>query len=143
VSPALRRPSKDNFVRPGDGARYRACNSAIRLRATLVKCFPQIDAVNQNSQNCTPARSNNLLMKRAYYSSSIERFLDASLQEIIGSLTINSGFAVEPTQRDAWLEETSCFLLDVTRLIIGTWRSARLFGASNGPDIRIVGNHQV
>jgi hypothetical protein len=44
-------------------------------------------------------------MKRDYYSSTIERFLAASPEEIIGSLTINSGFAVEPTQRDAWLEE--------------------------------------
>ena len=48
---------------------------------------------------------NPVLMKRDYYSSTIERFLDASPEEIIGSLTINSGFAVEPTQRDAWREE--------------------------------------
>jgi hypothetical protein len=46
-----------------------------------------------------------LQMKRDYYSSTIERFLDASSEEIIGTLTINSGFAVEPTQRDAWLEQ--------------------------------------
>ena len=44
-------------------------------------------------------------MKRDCYSSTIQRFLDASPEEIIGSLTINSGFAVEPTQRGAWLEE--------------------------------------
>jgi Schlafen group 3, DNA/RNA helicase domain len=44
-------------------------------------------------------------MKREYYSSTIERFLDASSEKIIGTLTIKSGFAVEPTQRDAWLGE--------------------------------------
>ena len=44
-------------------------------------------------------------MKRDYYSSSITNFLKASPEEIVGSLTINSGFAIEPTQRDAWVEE--------------------------------------
>src|ERR1044072_8587270 len=44
-------------------------------------------------------------MKRDYYSSSITQFLDRSTDEILGMLTRNSGFAVEPTQRDAWLEE--------------------------------------
>jgi hypothetical protein len=44
-------------------------------------------------------------MKRDYYSSSIAQFLDTSADEILGTLTRNSGFAVEPTQRDAWLEE--------------------------------------
>jgi hypothetical protein len=46
-------------------------------------------------------------MKRDYYSSSIESFIDTSQEQIIGTLTINSGFSVEPTQRDAWLEEIS------------------------------------
>ena len=44
-------------------------------------------------------------MKRGYYSSSIAEFLHASPEQIIGVLTLNSGFAVEPTQRDAWYEE--------------------------------------
>ena len=44
-------------------------------------------------------------MKRDYYSSTIPEFIQASAEEIVGNLTINSGFAVEPTQRDAWLEE--------------------------------------
>jgi hypothetical protein len=46
-------------------------------------------------------------MKRDYYSSSIERFRDTSQETIVGTLTLKSGFAVEPTQRDAWLEEIS------------------------------------
>jgi Uncharacterized conserved protein (DUF2075) len=44
-------------------------------------------------------------MKRDYYSSSIAQFLNISADEILGTLTRNSGFAVEPTQRDAWLQE--------------------------------------
>jgi hypothetical protein len=44
-------------------------------------------------------------MKRDYYSSSIAQFLETSTDEILGILTRNSGFAVEPAQRDAWLEE--------------------------------------
>lgn len=44
-------------------------------------------------------------MKRDYYSSSIAQFLDTSTDEILGTLTRNSGFTVEPTQRDSWLEE--------------------------------------
>jgi len=44
-------------------------------------------------------------MKRDYYSDSITNFLTTSTNEILGSLTRNSGFAVDPTQRDAWLEE--------------------------------------
>ena len=44
-------------------------------------------------------------MKRDYYSSSIANFLKAPPEEIVGSLTINSGFAIEPTQRDAWLAQ--------------------------------------
>ena len=46
-------------------------------------------------------------MKRDYYSESITQFLNTSTDEILGLLTRNSGFAVEPTQRDAWLEEIS------------------------------------
>lgn len=45
-------------------------------------------------------------MKRDYYSDSIDRFRDTSPNEILGVLVKGSGgFAVEPTQRDAWLAE--------------------------------------
>ncbi|MBA2703539.1 MAG: DUF2075 domain-containing protein [Blastocatellia bacterium] len=45
-------------------------------------------------------------MKRDYYSDSIAKFRDTSPNEILGTLVKSSGgFAVEPTQRDAWLEE--------------------------------------
>ena len=46
-----------------------------------------------------------LTMKRDYYSDSIANFLKLSTNEILGTLTLNSGFSIEPTQRDAWLEE--------------------------------------
>src|SRR5437899_11463970 len=44
-------------------------------------------------------------MKRDYYSDSIANFLNTSTNEILGTLARNSGFAIEQTQRDAWLEE--------------------------------------
>lgn len=45
-------------------------------------------------------------MKRDYYSDSIANFLKTSSNEILGRLVKSSGgFSVEPTQRDAWVEE--------------------------------------
>ena len=45
-------------------------------------------------------------MQRAYYSASINDFLTASQNEILGVLLKNSGgSATEHTQRDAWLEQ--------------------------------------
>src|SRR5260370_777008 len=45
-------------------------------------------------------------MKRDYYSDSIAKFRETSPNEILGILVKSSGgFSVEPTQRDAWLEQ--------------------------------------
>jgi hypothetical protein len=44
-------------------------------------------------------------MKREYYSDTITNFLQASSDEILGKLAQGSDFGLEPTQRDAWLEE--------------------------------------
>src|SRR5687767_13732940 len=44
-------------------------------------------------------------MNRAYYSDSIEAFLDRRNSEILGAMVQVGSFAVETTQRDAWLEE--------------------------------------
>ena len=44
-------------------------------------------------------------MKREYYSDSIATFLNAKPDEILGLLARNHDFALEQTQRDAWLEE--------------------------------------
>jgi len=44
-------------------------------------------------------------MNRAYYSDSIINFQNASTDEIIGKLTRTNDFALEQTQREAWVEE--------------------------------------
>ena len=41
----------------------------------------------------------------AYYAASVATFAGASPDEILGGITAASDFAVEPTQRDAWLEQ--------------------------------------
>lgn len=45
------------------------------------------------------------IARRAYFSASIRELLSASTQEVLGGLTHNSEFSVEPTQRDAWVEQ--------------------------------------
>ncbi len=44
-------------------------------------------------------------MSRAYYSDLIEDFLDRSPDEILGTLSRHSPYAVETTQRNAWMEQ--------------------------------------
>jgi hypothetical protein len=44
-------------------------------------------------------------MRREYYSDTISNFLTRSSEEILGKLAQRSDFALEQTQRDAWLEE--------------------------------------
>ncbi len=44
-------------------------------------------------------------MKREYYSDSIANFLNTKPDEILGKLARNNDFALEQTQRDAWLEQ--------------------------------------
>jgi len=44
-------------------------------------------------------------MKREYYKDSIPHFRATSPDEILGKLVRGSGFAIEQTQRDAWLSE--------------------------------------
>jgi hypothetical protein len=44
-------------------------------------------------------------MKRAYYSDTIRGFRDSSSDEILGRLAKDYAFALEQTQRDAWLAE--------------------------------------
>lgn len=54
-------------------------------------------------------------MKRAYYTDSIDIFLESSSDEILGTLTANSEFAVEQTQRRAWQEQIKI----LKKLLIG------------------------
>src|SRR5688572_33436709 len=44
-------------------------------------------------------------MRRAYYSDKIPEFHLRSNEEILGKLAQGNDFALEQTQRDAWLEE--------------------------------------
>src|SRR5690242_113183 len=44
-------------------------------------------------------------MKREYYSDSISAFLEKETNAILGALAANNDFALEATQRDAWLAE--------------------------------------
>jgi hypothetical protein len=44
-------------------------------------------------------------MRREYYSDTIANFLKTMPTEILGWLVKNNDFALEQTQRDAWLEE--------------------------------------
>ena len=44
-------------------------------------------------------------MNRAYYSATIEDFLNTSHEEIIGKITLKNEFSLEQTQKDAWLAE--------------------------------------
>jgi len=47
------------------------------------------------------------LMKRAYYSSSIQEFLKDSSSEILGLLSEHHQFALEDLQKNAWIEQVS------------------------------------
>lgn len=42
---------------------------------------------------------------RAYYAATIDEFLGASADSVIGALTTRSNYSVDPPQRDAWLGE--------------------------------------
>ena len=44
-------------------------------------------------------------MKRSYYSDSIKNFLNSPTDEVLGKLTAQSNFAIEQTQRDAWIKQ--------------------------------------
>lgn len=46
-------------------------------------------------------------MRRADYSDTIAAFLDKAPTDILGHLVQSSHFAVEATQRDAWLEQVN------------------------------------
>ncbi|MFZ2961379.1 MAG: DNA/RNA helicase domain-containing protein [Candidatus Ozemobacteraceae bacterium] len=53
-------------------------------------------------------------MQRAYYSDTIEIFCKASKEEILGKLSTSNQFALEQTQRDAWLKEIEILQHDLS-----------------------------
>ena len=57
-------------------------------------------------------------MNRAFYSNSISNFLDSSPEEILGILALNNQFALEQTQRDAWLKE-----IEILKEILPSYRN--------------------
>src|SRR5688572_27153093 len=48
-----------------------------------------------------------LVVPNAYYASPVTEFVTASAEAILGSLAANNAFALDLTQRDAWLAEVS------------------------------------
>ena len=58
-------------------------------------------------------------MPTAYYSASLQEFLDTSPESVVGTLATNSEFPIDPTRRDAWLREID-LLRDAVRNVQGT-----------------------
>lgn len=56
--------------------------------------------------------------QRAYYSASIDDFVKAAPESVLGEISRNSGFAIETTQRDAWIQQ-----IDVLREQLRPWSS--------------------
>ncbi len=46
-------------------------------------------------------------MNRSFYSNSIDKFLKAPTESILGNLALKNEFTLEQSQRDAWLTEIS------------------------------------
>lgn len=61
-------------------------------------------------------------MKRAYYSSEIEKFIKTSDHEVLGSIVANVGFNVEQNQRDSWLEQ-----IDILKSVLKTYSGSVWF----------------
>lgn len=61
-------------------------------------------------------------MNRAYYSDSIESFLQKPTAHIVGTLSMNSGFSVEQTQIDSWVSQ-----IEILRIVIASYTGAIYF----------------
>jgi hypothetical protein len=55
--------------------------------------------------------------RRAYYSDTVEGFLDSASDAVLGQLARGGSFSIDPTQRDAWLEQ-----IDVLRSALSPYR---------------------
>ena len=55
-------------------------------------------------------------VRRAYYSSTLDKFLQDSADSVLGELTRNSGFSIELSQRDAWIRQ-----VEILRRNLITW----------------------
>ena len=53
---------------------------------------------------------------RAYYEASFDSFLRATDEEVLGHLSLNNAFALDPYQRNAWVEELTILRLSLEGL---------------------------
>ena len=65
----------------------------------------RLSAIERVMELATPAVSLKAASLRFWYGASIAEFVDASAQEIIGQLTLNSSFDIDRSQASAWLAE--------------------------------------
>jgi hypothetical protein len=63
------------------------------------------DAIMEKEIENSGERPSQQKLSRAWYGALIDEFCSSSSDKIYGRLASNSEFAVEPTQRDAWLEQ--------------------------------------
>lgn len=61
-------------------------------------------------------------MKRSYYNDSIANFLTTSPEEIIGKIALKNEFALEQTQKDAWLAE-----INILREVLNPYKGSIYF----------------
>jgi hypothetical protein len=61
-------------------------------------------------------------MKRAYYSDTIQKFIELTPDELIGKMSMNNEFTLLQTQRDAWLQE-----IEILKQIISVYSGAIYF----------------
>ncbi len=55
-------------------------------------------------------------MNRAYYSSTVEKFLDDDSNLILGQLSRNHQFALEDLQRNSWISQIDVLKSELRRL---------------------------
>lgn len=58
-------------------------------------------------------------VRRAYYSSPLDTFLQDPPDSVLGELTRNSGFSIELSQRDAWIRQ-----VEILRQSLNSWAQA-------------------
>jgi hypothetical protein len=82
-------------------------------------------------------------MQRSYYSNAMPFFINDSVESILGTLTTHSDFAVEPTQRDAWVTQITTLqslLIDVPGWIYFEYGIPRM---GKRVDVIIVSDHAI
>src|SRR5262245_60023741 len=73
-------------------------------RVVEVRAVPPLASFGPNRQSA-PVASANPILRPAYYAATTSEFRSAAVSTVIGQLTRNSAFAVEPPQVTAWQRE--------------------------------------